>query len=89
MKAKTPKVEKQTIYEPGVSIGRVVYEFDQDSDSCQSEDVGQTLEISTDDAGGGSFIILKTERWAIDSDCIDKFAAMLTEIVNIPTRGDN
>ena len=84
MKSK-PKTDDPIIYATGVGIGRVLYELNQDSDSCEREDLGQTLKVSTDDAGGGSFIILKTERWAIDSDCIDKFAAMLKEVVNIPT----
>lgn len=40
----------------------------QDSDSCQSPDDGpQRLEILVEDAGGGAYVILKTDRWACDN----------------------
>lgn len=52
----------------------------QEPDSC-GPDATQVLEIITDDAGGGPFLVLKTERWALDRDDIDAlrdlFAAML------------
>ncbi|KKQ94742.1 MAG: hypothetical protein UT21_C0012G0004 [Candidatus Woesebacteria bacterium GW2011_GWA1_39_11b] len=55
----------------------------QDSDSCESNNCGQQLVIKTDDAGGGPFIIIETERWAIDSDGIDDFCDVLKNIVRI------
>ena len=67
-----------------VSLNRVTYEFSQESDSNQSVDLGQSIKISTDDGGGGSYIIIETERWAMDSDEIDKFCACLKRIVAIP-----
>ncbi len=68
----------------GVNVSRVTYEISQDSDSCQDEDLGQTIKVSTDDAGGGSYVVISTDRWAIDADCIDNFAAMLKRVVAIP-----
>jgi hypothetical protein len=68
----------------GVNLFGVVYEFSQDSDSCQEGDVGQTIKVFTEDGGGGSYIVFSTERWAIDHDDIDKFADALKRIVAIP-----
>lgn len=55
----------------------------QSADSCQDGDEDQTLHIEIDDAGGGRFLILETERWAIDGDdeSINKFATMLKKLM--------
>ena len=45
---------------------RIVYA--QESDSCDPGDPGQQLEIFSQDAGGGKFLCIKTDRWAIDND---------------------
>jgi hypothetical protein len=68
----------------GVNLFGVVYEFSQDSDSCQTSDEGQSIKIFTEDAGGGSYILFSTERWSLDNTDIDKFAETLKRIVNIP-----
>ena len=41
--------------------------YEQESDSCASNDMGQDIEISTQDAGGGIYYIIKTERWAFEN----------------------
>ncbi len=51
--------------------------YSQDSDSCDITDLGQTLEISTEDAGDGKYIVFKTERWAIDN--IDELIEILND----------
>lgn len=62
---------------------RVSLHYSQESDSCQREQIGQEIEISTDNAGGGSFVIIKTDRWAIDADGIDEFAEMLRHALSL------
>lgn len=52
----------------------------QEPDSC-GPDVAQGLEISTDDAGAGPFLIIKTERWAIDKEDIDALRDLLVAIL--------
>lgn len=37
----------------------------------------QFLRMFQEDAGGGNYLVLETERWAIDADAIDEFATML------------
>lgn len=76
-------IDKQpTINLPdNVTISDCSFLFYQESDSCQENTVGQELTVRTEDAGGGKFIIIKTERWAMDSNEIDKFASMLKQIV--------
>ena len=45
---------------------RAIYE--QESDSCDDpERLGQDIEISTHDAGGGIYYTIKTERWAFEN----------------------
>lgn len=52
--------------------------FSQDSDSCEAFDPGQSLEVSIDDAGGGHFFVIKTDRWAVDDQ--EEIAALLAEL---------
>lgn len=53
----------------------------QDVDCCgPSNDWVNSLEVSTEDGGGGPYLILKTDRWAIDRDDIDKFCDFLKKI---------
>ena len=54
----------------------VRHTYVQDGDSCSGEGM-QALTVKTADAGGGSYVVIKTRRWAIDADGIDDFAAML------------
>lgn len=68
----------------GVELTEVEYTFYQDSDSCQQPDEGQSIKIFIRSSGSGSYIVIKTKRWAMDADDIDKFAACLKRIVNIP-----
>ncbi len=68
----------------GVELSESAYSFYQDSDSNQIEDEGQSIKIFTRSSGAGSYIVIKTKRWAMDADDIDKFAACLKRIVNIP-----
>jgi len=52
--------------------------FSQDQDSCgDTGDSFQTLIVDIEDAGGGNYLILKTDRWAIDPDDIDAFCDRL------------
>lgn len=68
----------------GVQLNSVHYEFSQDSDTNQIGDDGQCLKAYTEDSGAGSYLVIETERWAIDSDDIDKFCATLKKICNTP-----
>lgn len=49
-----------------VDLEKVILEYSQAPDSCSKDDMSQTLTIGTEDAGGGQYLVLKTERWAID-----------------------
>lgn len=48
-----------------VAVSKVSVEYTQEADS--NSDVLQLLEVSTEDAGGGVYYVLKTERWAFDN----------------------
>jgi hypothetical protein len=78
------KMNDKLIYTKGVEISEVEFNFSQDVDSCQdSDDMCQVLKVFTQDAGGGSYICIKTDRWAIDTEDIDKFAEILKKIVGM------
>lgn len=55
----------------------------QEEDCCgRVNESEQYLTIETADGGGGAYLVLTTDRLAIDSDeDIDKFAARLKEIL--------
>jgi hypothetical protein len=55
--------------------------YSQEDDCCSSAG-GQFLELETQDGGGGHFLIIKTERWALDADNIDAFAEQLKRFIN-------
>ena len=48
-----------------VGVTEVTVTYCQDGDSNASNDF-QRLEVKTEDAGGGSFFVIKTDRWAFD-----------------------
>ena len=57
--------------------------WSQEIDTCQSSnDIIQTLELSTQDGGGGPYLIIKTERWALDEDDIEEFAHQLKTFIS-------
>lgn len=58
-----------------LETGQVSYS--QESDSCDESDMGQEIEIKTSDSGGGKYLVISTNRWAIDS--VDEFVAMLAD----------
>lgn len=51
--------------------------FDQEPDSCAPVDAPQMLEVLIDDAGGGPYLVFKTERWALDPEDIGPFIRRL------------
>lgn len=51
--------------------------YTQEQDSCCSDSLDQSLEIFTEDAGSGKYLVFKTERWAIDS--IDELIEILND----------
>ena len=52
-------------------------QYTQDEDSCDVTGAGiQAIKVSAHDAGGGKFLVIETQRWALDS--IDE----LTEVLN-------
>lgn len=52
------------------------FTFHQEADCCDSGP-GQTLEVRVEDGGGGPYLVLCTERWALDGESIPRLAALL------------
>jgi hypothetical protein len=53
--------------------------FSQESDACDKNDLGQSLIVRSEDAGGGQYLVIETSRWAIDS--VEDFSRQLAELV--------
>jgi hypothetical protein len=67
--------------------------FEQDSDSCDPNDTGQTIEIQSEDAGSGKYLVISTNRWAIDNDqelieCLTKARGVLKMLEGEPKQDD-
>ena len=64
------------------NIESVRVEYSQDQDSCAgSRDPLQLLDIECINAGGGHYLVIETERWAIDETDIDGFAQRLRDVL--------
>lgn len=72
----------------GVKREGRVETFSQEMDSagpvvdepCAADEF-QQLRVETRDAGVGPYLVISTERWAIDPDQIDAFAEMLRGVL--------
>ena len=64
----------------GVTIFAMSLTLQQEADSC-GDGLPQCLEIKTDNAGGGPYAILETERWALDESDGDKLATIIKQCV--------
>jgi hypothetical protein len=51
--------------------------FVQENDCMVNSDLGQFLNIYTEDGGGGDYYVMDTERWAFDS--IDDLIEVLNQ----------
>lgn len=64
----------------GVKVENMHVTYSQNPDSCDSSQYDQDLEVGIADAGGGPYIILKTERWAMDLETAEAmFAAIIAD----------
>ncbi|WP_020476238.1 hypothetical protein [Zavarzinella formosa] len=59
--------------------------FTQEPDSC-GEGI-QLLDVSMEDAGGGKFFVIKTDRWAFDK--IEDLEAILKKVKKMFDHGES
>ena len=73
-----------------MKLASVTETYTQDEDCCgRVGESWQDIEISTFDGGGGSYIVIKTERWAVgDAKEIDAFAAEMKSVLKRVTKGE-
>ena len=56
----------------------------QEMDCCGEDDNFNYLDIKTHDSGGGTYLVLKTDRWAIDpKEDLEEFILMLRETIKM------
>ena len=65
--------------EQPVTLAELSATYQQDADSNSDASL-QTITISTDDAGAGTYYFIQTDRWAFDS--IDELVNTLTDFIN-------
>lgn len=64
----------------------VTAEYEQPEDCCGRTGVEQQhLQVEICDGGGGPYAVIRTDRWALDADAVDAFAAELKRrIAEVP-----
>jgi hypothetical protein len=67
----------------GIEVSEVKVTFYQSSDSCDPNECGQNLEITTDDAGGGPFVWIETKRWALGDDELDFLSQACKKVLEL------
>lgn len=63
--------------EPRIRLFSRELVYVQEPDSCDPSQMDQELRVTTLDGGGGSYISLQTDRWALDKTEIDEFCKLL------------
>lgn len=58
-------------------VEKVNIVYTQERDSMSPSDYLNTIEISTEDAGAGKYIVIKTDRWAFDN--INELVTLLND----------
>lgn len=71
---------------PNAKVGELRVLWHQEVDCCQDGDM-QFLEVRTADGGGGNYLVLKAERWAIDPKDIDGFCDALKRFAELAGKG--
>jgi hypothetical protein len=61
-------------------IGEGKLRFTQDADCCAAGD--QLLEVEAVDGGAGCYVVLSTERWAIDREELPKLVAAIGKLLD-------
>lgn len=73
-------------YKTSLELGDLVAYFTQEADSCSekwasgSVSAIQQINIEIRDAGGGAYIVIKTEEWAVDS--VSELTRLVDRVVN-------
>lgn len=76
--------EEETERTAPFTLEGITMTYSQEPDSnAPTEVMLNQLEIEVTDAGGGHYLVLRTERWAIDPDQINDLAAMLRRALRI------
>jgi hypothetical protein len=77
---------KEASVKPSMKLVESKFVFQQDNDCCDDGkhdyDTGcQYLTVETHDGGGGVYLTIKTERWALDLEDLETLVERLTQIV--------
>jgi hypothetical protein len=66
-----------------VSIAEISVTYQQPSDSCESDGMGQLLKISTANAAEDSYVVIETERWAVEPQDAEWLAQVIRELCGL------
>ena len=68
MTTQTTKFQPMPKPPKGVQLVGLTLEYYQEADSDDPDDGYQALIVKTADAGGGTYPVISTERWAMDAE---------------------
>lgn len=74
-----PNMNDKKKNEQNIELASASATLTQDADCCDGSIV-QTLNLSSEDGGGGWFWVIKTERWAFDSP--EELSKQLKKIIS-------
>jgi hypothetical protein len=64
-------------------------EYAQEQDCCGSPEYPeQNLRVEVHDGGGGYYLVISTERWAVDASDLDALAARLHALLRAAGEGE-
>lgn len=63
-----------------MTLASVKHVYTQEVDCC-ADGLDNTLTIETHDGGGGWYVVIRTERWALNPEDIDIFVTTLKAVL--------
>ena len=80
------EIEKISVETEKVVLEEMTIKYSQEQDCTKSGDL-QTIEIKTQDGGGGKYFVIKTSRWAInDSKDLDMLIKDFQNRLNVKSK---
>lgn len=85
--ASEPEKELKKEFNRDLKLIEKKFVWQQENDCCDDgkhdyESGFQTLTAETHDGGGGAYLVIKTERWALDRDELERFIDLLQTVLD-------
>ena len=65
-----------------MKLSHISAAFSQEADSCDDNELCQTLAVKIEDAGAGPYFVIETSRWAIDPEGLPELVKRLQSLLD-------